>query len=71
MSLLLLLQTDAGGSPPPTEQLGSGDLTTELAIWLRTVEQADHNTGIKVRLSAQYSFDDVTALLAHFLRVRG
>lgn len=57
----------AGGS----EALGSGDLTTQFAIWLRTVAP-DTNRNIRARLNTEYgtSNPDLTTLVTRFLKER-
>jgi hypothetical protein len=57
-------------APAGGESLGPGDLTTEFAIWLRTVEPWK-NEEIHRRLKAHYGTEqDLTYLLVRFLRER-
>lgn len=69
MSLLLLLQTEAGGGS--SESLAAGDLTTAFAKWLasRTMPK---NEDIRGDLNTHYSRSDqdIQYVLSRFLKDR-
>lgn len=58
----------------PTEVLGTGDLTTEVAFWMLTLDHGeDRNTEIRDTLADAYGLDDgqdLTTVLDRFLDTR-